>query len=464
MKPFMIILFLGITILVNIAFAQAPAPTAVASDEEIRRILVERVEAKQSVGIVVGVIEPEGRRIVAHGSLAKGDQRPLNGETIFEIGSISKVFTSLLLADMAQRGEVALSDPAGNYLPSSVKMPERGGKKITLQDLAMHISGLPRLPSNLNPKDPTNPYADYSVEQLYQFLSSYQLTRDIGVQYEYSNLGGGLLGHILGLRGNTGYEKLVQSRICEPLGMKSTAITLSPEMKARFSTGHNASMEPVPYWDIPTLAGAGALRSDANDMLNFLAANLGHTKSSLAPAMAVMLKETRPTGVPGMSIALGWHIFSREGNEVVWHNGGTGGFRSFVGYNPKSRVGIVVLSNAFTLVGIDDIGRHLLDPGFPLIPPPKAHQAISVDPKLFDGYLGRYELAPTSVLTISREGNQLYAQGTGQPKVEIFPESERDFFLKVVDAQISFETDSQGKATQLILHQNGVNQPGKRIE
>jgi CubicO group peptidase (beta-lactamase class C family) len=132
------------------------------------------------------------------------------------------------------------------------------------------------------------------------------------------------------------YEKLVQSRICEPLGMKSTGITLSPEMNARLATGHNTSMEPVSYWDLPTLAGAGALRSDANDMLNFLAANLGYTKSSLAPAMDAMHKETKPTGVPGLSIALGWHVFSRDGNEVIWHNGGTGGFRSFMGYSAKN--------------------------------------------------------------------------------------------------------------------------------
>jgi D-alanyl-D-alanine-carboxypeptidase/D-alanyl-D-alanine-endopeptidase len=355
MKRSLILLLSAISIVMNDAMAQSSFPAPVASDEEIRRILAERIESKQSVGIVVGVIEPQGRRIVACGSLAKGDQRPFNGETIFEIGSMSKVFTSLLLADMVQRGEVALNDPASKYLPSSVKMPERGGKKITLQDLAMHISGLPRLPSNLNPKDPNNPYADYSVGQLCQFLSSYQLTRDIGVQYEYSNLGGGLLGHILGLRGNKGYEKLVQSRICEPLGMKSTAITLSPEMKARLATGHNASMEPVPYWDLPTLAGAGALRSNANDMLNFLAANLGYMKSPLTPAMAAMLKETHPTGDPGMSIALGWHILSHEGNELVWHNGGTGGFRTYMGYNSKSRVGVVVLYNAFNMTGVDDI-------------------------------------------------------------------------------------------------------------
>ena len=204
---------------------------------------------------MVGVIDPKGRWIVAYGSLNEGDARPLNGDTIFEIGSATKVFTSLLLADMVQRGEVSLDDPVAKYLPPSVKMPERNGRSITLVDLATHTSGLPRLPSNLAPKDPGNPYADYSVEQLYEFLSSYQLTRDIGSKYEYSNLGGGLLGYVLARRAGKSYEDLVESRICAPLGMSNTRITLTPEMKARLAAGHNAALDKVENWDLPTLAG-----------------------------------------------------------------------------------------------------------------------------------------------------------------------------------------------------------------
>jgi D-alanyl-D-alanine-carboxypeptidase/D-alanyl-D-alanine-endopeptidase len=221
---------------------------------------------------------------------------------------------------MVQRGEVALTDPVTKYLPAGVKVPEWRGRQITLQDLATHTSGLPRIPSNLAPKDPNNPYADYSVQQPYQFLSGYQLTRDIGAQYEYSNLGGGLLGHALPRRAGMDYEELVRTRICEPLGMKSTGITLSRDMKARLAGGHNQALEGAANWDLPTLAGAGALRSTANDLLSFLAASLGYTKSPLAPAMAAMLAVRRPTGVPGLEIALGWHILSRDGHEIIWHN------------------------------------------------------------------------------------------------------------------------------------------------
>jgi serine-type D-Ala-D-Ala carboxypeptidase/endopeptidase len=443
----------------------ASATSQSMSDAEIRKILVQRIDDfHQSVGIVVGVVDRSGRRIITYGVLDKGDTRPLNGDTIFEIGSVSKVFTSLLLSDMVQDGEVALTDPVQKYLPATVTMPKRGDLDITLQDLATHTSGLPRLPSNLTPKDPSNPYADYTVDQLYNFLSNYKLTRDIGSQYEYSNLGGGLLGHVLARRAGMSYEALLTSRICNPLGMNSTEITVPPDMKARFAIGHDAQMKAVPYWDIPTLAGAGGIRSSANDLLTFLAANLGYQKSPLAPDMAAMLTVRRPTGNPGLEIALGWHVFTLNGGEIVWHNGGTGGFRSFIGYSPKSRTGVVVLSNAQTAKGVDDIGTHLLDPSAPLFSPPKEDKEVHVDPKLFDGYTGQYPLAAAFVITITREGDHLFEQATGQPKFEIFPEGDRDFFLKVVNAQITFEVDSQDRATALVLHQNGMNQRAPKTQ
>jgi D-alanyl-D-alanine-carboxypeptidase/D-alanyl-D-alanine-endopeptidase len=452
------------TILVAVGDAQR-------TDSEIRGILAQRVdEFHQSVGIVVGMIGPDGRKVIAYGALEKGDPRVLNGDTIFEIGSVTKVFTSLLLSDMVQRGQVALTDPVSKYLPDAVRMPQRNGKQITLQDLATHTSGLPRLPANLKPKDSANPYADYSVAQLYQFLSSYELPRDIGSQYEYSNLGGGLLGHVLALRAGMDYEALVTARITGPLDMKSTGITLSPEMKARLAAGHDGKLKPVANWDLGTLAGAGALRSTANDLLTFVAANLGYIKTPLAPAMAAMLDVRRPSGTPGLEVALAWHIYSKPGEDtIVWHNGGTGGYRSFIGYDTKTRIGVVVLANAGTAAGVDDIGMHSLNAKAPLLNasaflPPTERREVAVDPKLFDRYVGRYQLAPNLVLTVTREGDRLFGQATGQPKVELFAEGEKEYFLKAVDAQITFEVDSAGVVNQIVLHQAGQNLPAKRID
>jgi serine-type D-Ala-D-Ala carboxypeptidase/endopeptidase len=466
-RAFACLLCLGMTLARTSAFAQAQPNTPFPPDAEIRKILADRVGADNlGIGIVVGVIDAQGRRIVAYGSLAKDDKRPLNGDTIFEIGSMTKVFTSLVLMDMAQKGEVSVTDPVSKYLPANVKVPERNGKKITLQDLATQSSGLPRMPSNFKPKDALNPYADYTAEQLYEFLSGYQLTRDIGAQFEYSNLGVGLLGHVLSLRAGMDYEAMVRARVLGPLGMNNTRVTLSPEMKARLAVGHNAGLVEVPNWDLAALAGAGALRSSANDMLTFLAANLGYTKTPLAAAMAAEISIRRPTGTPDMEIAYNWLVQTKNGHSIIWHNGGTGGYRTYMGFDLKSRAGVVVLSNISSAAGPDDIGRHLLDASYPLlkVEAPREHREVTVNSKSFDKYAGTYELAPTAILTISREGEQLFVQLTGQPKFPVFPEGEGKFFLKVVDAQLTFDTDTQGNVTQVVLHQGGRDQPAKRID
>jgi D-alanyl-D-alanine-carboxypeptidase/D-alanyl-D-alanine-endopeptidase len=432
-------------------------------DAAIRKILVDRIDSQQQgVGIVVGLIDSQSRRIIAHGLTGKGGSA-VGGDTVFEIGSTTKAFTALLLADMVERGEVSLDDPIEKYLPPNVRAPRRGEKSITLRDLATHTSALPRLPANLSPKDMSNPYADYTVGNLYEFLSKHELTRDIGSQYEYSNLGAGLLGHLLARRAGTDYETLVRQRILTPLGMKSTAIGLTTELAKRLARGHDEKLEPVANWDLPSLAGAGALRSTASDLLDFLSAHIGVKQSPLQKAIARTLSERRSTGAEGVDVALGWHVTKTKAGEIVWHNGGTGGYRSFIGFDPKRRTGVVVLSNTFTNAGVDDIGLHLLDPSSPLLAAPKARREIKLDAKVLGRYAGRYELAPGFVITVTPEEGRLFAQATGQPRAEIFAESEGRFFYKVVDAQITFEQEGNKPATALVLHQSGRDMKAKRI-
>src|SRR5579859_856747 len=213
------------------------APLLGASRDEIRALLANRVdEAHKTIGMVVGTIGPSGREVVAYGKRAK-DGPPVDGDTFFEIGSITKVFTSLLLADMVERGEVTLDTPIAKLLPESVKVPSRNGKQITLLDISMQVSGLPRLPSNFHPADAGNPYADYDTAKLYEFLSGYTLTRDIGAKYEYSNLAVGLLGHALARKAGLTYEQLLRKRILDPLGMNDTTITLTSDQRKRLAAG-----------------------------------------------------------------------------------------------------------------------------------------------------------------------------------------------------------------------------------
>lgn len=455
---------LGMTLCLAVpARAEDAKPWTVPGDAAIRAILKERIDTEhKGVGIVVGVIDRTGRRIVSYGRFGQNDPRPVDGGTVFEIGSMTKVFTGLLLADMALKGEVALEDPAAKFLPPTVKVPERGGKQIRLLDLATQSSGLPRMPSNFNPKDQGNPYADYSVDMLYQFLSGYALPRDIGSQYEYSNLGFALLGHTLSLRAGKGYEALVTERIIAPLGLKSTAITLSADMKKRLAAGHDGALRPVPNWDLPTFAGAGALRSTANDMLAFLGAELGSPPSPLKDAMSHQLSAVRrPTG-KNMEVALAWGVVNDPGvGTMIWHNGGTGGYRTFFGFRPDTGEGVVALANASTETGVDDIGFHLLL-GKPLLKFP-VHTEVALDAKATEPYLGRYQLAPNVIVDITREGNQLFSQLTGQPKVEMYPESQNGFFLKLVEAQFTFDVGPDQKVTGLTLHQHGRHLAAPRI-
>jgi serine-type D-Ala-D-Ala carboxypeptidase/endopeptidase len=246
--------------------------------------------------------------------------------------------------------------------------------------------------------------------------------------------------------------------------MPDTGTTLSSSMNQRMATGHNGMLAPVANSDLPTpLAGAGALRSSANDMLTFLEAFLAYKESPLAPAMKAMLEVRRPLGQS--TIGLGWIIMSAHDREIAAHDGGTGGFCSWVGYDPKERIGIVVLSNASTPIGVFDIGIHLLDPKWPLAnpEPPKQRTEIHIDPKLLDNYTGRYQLASNLVFEVTRDGERLFgqtfAQVTAGPKFELFAESDKNFFARVSNNQITFETDHEGRATSLILHRAGRDMP-----
>jgi D-alanyl-D-alanine-carboxypeptidase/D-alanyl-D-alanine-endopeptidase len=433
------------------------------SDSAVLAIIKQRVDDRRSAGIVVGLLEPDGHtRVIAYGDAGPGQPR-LDRNSVFEIGSISKVFTSTVLAELVLEGKVKLDDPVQKYLPASVKMPERNGKAITLRNLSEQNSGLPRMPSNFHPANPANPYADYTVQQMYDFLSSYQLTRDPGTQFEYSNLGVGLLGHALSLATGKPYEELERERVWKPLGMTKTAVTLTPWMKEHLALGHDEAGAVVANWDLPTLAGAGAIRSTTDDMLKFASANLHPERGEPERAMA-FAHQARASVSPGMSIGLNWFSLHAGADTIVWHNGGTGGYRTFIGLQPSRMTAVVVMTNT-TGAGADDIGMHLLDPALPLTPkpvPPKLHTAITLPANVLAAYVGLYQLAPDFALDITLSGDTLNVHPTGQPIQRLWPESATDFFLKTVDAQVTFIRDSHGLVTGLVLHQGGQDRPATK--
>ncbi len=452
-------ILLSITLLFIAALSAAPAVDTAA----VRQVLKDAVDNGHTVGIVVGIVDANGRSFFSYGKTA-GAGRDVDGDTVFEIGSVTKTFTATLLADMVQRGLVGLDDPVAKYLPAGTKMPSRGGKEITLLDLATHRSGLPRMPANFAPADPANPYVDYTAGKMFAFLAAYTLPRDIGASYEYSNLGAGLLGEVLARKAGKGYETLLTERIFRPLAMNGSGVVLRPEMSARLALGHSPTLQPVKNWDMDVLAGAGAIRSTASDMLNYVAAYMGLKNSPLASAMAMARQERKDTEMPALRIGLAWHVLTLADASIVWHNGGTAGYHSFVGFDVKKGLGIVVLSNSAN--DIDGIGIHFLNSQVPLpkFAPRKVRQEIVVAAPLLEAYIGEYQLAPDFVITITKEGNALFLQATGQHSVQLHPEAESEFFLNEVDAQVSFVKDAAGKVTHLVLHQKGQNIKGDKIK
>jgi CubicO group peptidase (beta-lactamase class C family) len=330
--------------------------------DELKDNIQLRIDNGINVGIMVGILENGEPHYYSFGYKSLKTREPLDEHSVFEIGSISKTFTGTILADLVTKDQVKLEDPLQNYLPDGITAPSRNGASIQLVHMANHTSSLPRLPNNFSPKNPANPYADYTEKQLYDFLNSYELSRDIGSQYEYSNYAMGLLGHILASTQDMTYEELMIRTIAEPLDMKNTRITFTPEMKNNLAIGHSAGRE-VENWDIPTLAGAGAIRSTAVDMLKYLAANQGFQKSDLYPAMKLAHKNSRIEGNSPI-VGLAWHTMVFNDLEIVWHNGGTGGYRTFAGFVKDGNRAVVVLSN--TDASVDDIGTHLLNPSSPL--------------------------------------------------------------------------------------------------
>ena len=423
--------------------------------DDVQATVRARIEAGDNRSIIIGIVDSGGTRYFSHGSISATRAASPDEHTIFEIGSATKVFTALLLSDMTSSDKVNLSDSITAYLPDS--LAHIHARSVTLRALASHTSGFPRVPDNLDPADPANPYADYTVADLYSYLAADTLGGNPDAGYDYSNLGMGLLGHLLARRAGTDYEGLVTRRILAPLGMTETRITLDDASRTLLAPGHSEGRQ-VSGWDMPTLAGAGALRSTAHDMLTFVAANLGLERSPLFGAMIATHKPVASAG-ENMQVGLGWHIqVGDEGRRIFWHNGGTGGYCSFIGFDKDARRGVVVLTNSD--VGVDDIGFHLLDTAAPLR---IVRKAIELPTATLDRYVGEYRLAPTFTIAVTREGKQLLITPTAQPTTPIYPESATEFFLRDIDAQITFNVDARGKVESLTLHQEGHNMVGTRI-
>lgn len=505
---------------------------------------LERAVERQTVrAAVVGLYDNGTVSVVAFGQVGRDDERPPDGGTTFEIGSISKVFTALLAQVLADRGVLGWDDPISKYLPDT-EFRSPAVANVTLRELASHTSGLPRIPDNMRTEDPLDPYAGYEREDLLSFIAAMTSDR-LEKSYDYSNLGAGLLGLIAGDVAGNGYAEGVQRHILQPLGMSNSSVGLSDAQAERLAHGFSQGAD-MPNWDgFDAMAGAGAIVSTTNDLLRFVERNFVD-----GPAMKSLLAIREPQAEG--DTALGWHLHTvTDDDRVFWHNGGTGGYASYLGLRPATRTGVVILTASTEYGLVTELGfaqiadRPLHTDDVDLHPYPGAYQlaegfiltvfiedgrlfgqatgqgpfalapagenefvypaagirvvfdrgtagvagsltffqaeqvtkaprvaddqgmqirtAIELQPDVLEDYVGRYQLAPGAIITIEARDRQLFAQLTGQAAFPVFAWEPDRFFLKVVDAQLHFERDDEGKVVAVVLHQMG-QQRAPRID
>lgn len=444
-----------------VAATSAAAVGQVPADSVIERIIRDRVEGGRSAGIVIGVIDADGaQRVVGWPKQLSGVH--LDERAVFEVGSIAKVFTAILLAEMVERGEVRFDDPISDYMPRNVRIPQHGDVPITLGDLATHLSGLPGTPANLNPADPMDPFADYTINNLYEFLNTYELTRDVGTQWAYSNTGAALLGHILSRHAGRSFESLLAERVLVPLSLRDTTPFLAPALAGRLVPGHDVSGNPVSPWNLGVFTPAGGLWSTAEDLLRFLEVNLRPDASPVGRSLA-STHSVRHVITPEASMALGWIRYTEDQDTVLWHPGETGGYHTFMGINPSRGTGVVVLSSSRT--SIDDIGFHLLLPNSPLEDPLShivGRKKLLLSEREMERYIGQYVFPSGEALVIRLHEDKLFGM-TKWSRFQLHPEAPDRFFVYDFPADIAFEAGPDGVITHLIRTMNGQEQRATRV-
>ncbi len=310
-------------------------------------------------GIVAGLVRGGESESWGFGTVAVGAAREPDAQTVFEIGSITKVFTATLLARLAEQGALSLDDPIRPLLEPHVKLKDWQGREVTLLHLATHTATLPRASRRMLAharRNLANAYRDYDLADLHADLAEFVPGPELGRKFEYSNLGFGLLGHLLALIAAEPFEQLLARRVCQPLDLSDTVITLNDDQRARLAQGHFFG-RPVGLWDMPVLAGAGALRSTAADMLNFVECSMGARRSALDTTLRTT-QAPRVRASDTLSIGLAWHRTATPAGDAVWHRGETAGMRSFIGFIRERELGLVLLANASA--GVDELGVELL--------------------------------------------------------------------------------------------------------
>lgn len=415
----------------------------------LEEIIKERVKKRTPPGVIFCKVERHGTEYFSYGvNSLDGEQVP-DSDTIFEIGSNTKVIVALLFTRLEELGFFSLTDPIRDYLPVTVPLPARDNTPISFLDILTHTSALPRMPPNFDFKNVTRSFAEYGVDDLYVGLEQLSLDWEIGSSYVYSNLGYGLLGHIVEQITDQNLDELLDKYVCKPLAMNSTRFGVG-ERVHNVATPHQGE-RPVPLLKFGVLGAAGGLTSSAKDMSKFLSNNLGVLDSELSSA----IKKTQQMHYQESAIfglGIGWHIQQRNGLNIVWHRGETHGQTSFIAFDRQVETGIIMLSNSAFSGCCSDLALSQIDPQ--TIPTEhEPHAVLNLPLASLRRLEGEYELDAAITFSISAKENYLNVKVTGQAGGLMYPVEPNQFETKDRRVIIRFSDDAE----MITIRQHGID-------
>jgi CubicO group peptidase (beta-lactamase class C family) len=403
-------------------------------------------------GVAAAWVDADGTAFFQAGRFGISDPQPITPDTQFEIGSITKVFTALLLAESERCGKVGRDDAAAKFLLPSDDPDQARLAKITLLSLATHTSGLPRMPASMKDADPSDPFANYDRAALVASLRDHGATAPAGQAASYSNLGASVLGEALAAAWGESYAEALREHVLDPLGLKATTVGIAGNPPPPGLAPAHTGGKETPHWTWQAGAPCGGIRSSSRDMAAFLEACLGK-RPVLQAALKATLTPQFPYGDTGGHIGLAWMLTDDAERPIVWHNGATAGSHAFLAFDPKAGRGVVILANMPKASG--PLGFSLLGGQ---MPQPATAVANAAD------YPGSYPLTPGFIIAVTEAKGSLFVQATSQPRLALRPVSADHFAVIGAPAEVSFERGADGKVTALILSQNGRDQRGPRGE
>jgi CubicO group peptidase (beta-lactamase class C family) len=414
-----------------LAVLTGTSPARAVSDSDLTSALSQRFNGDRTGACVAAGMIDNGTISTAYVCADPKSARPYDEHTAFEIGSVTKTMTAALLAELIEKHDIALEDPISNLLPRGTSVPSYNGHDITVGQIVTHTSGIPANLPDYHPPDPSNPYAGATERDLLDTLAAIKLTREPGSKWEYSNPAMIVLSYALAKRAGNDYETLLRERLLGPLGMNETYVTKRPP-QVHLAQGHYPNGEAAIPWDFnPDMAGVGGVRATLADMLRYMEGELGTRASAITPALALTQQEV--TRVDGHRMGMNWNLSVMNGHTVASHDGGTGGYTSFVAFDRDAKRAVVLVSDTslITIGGLGQFGFHLLDTSLSAGAP---RTVVTADAKLIDALVGKYRMQGGLGIELRHKDSGLTIQAAGQSEFEMGYDSAGDFYPHEFDA------------------------------